>query len=364
MKTLTQAQLTELETTFDAMHKKALADVGENDARYIRRVLATVRYTGFLGRACLFLSFFPVFWVIGTLLLAVSKIMENMEVAHNVMHGQYDWMNDPKLKGQTYEWDIAGTSDNWRQSHNVMHHTYTNIKGVDDDVGYGILRLFPEQRWKPHYLLQPIYTVIFALLFQWGIAIQELRLGRLFAGKTPKAEFQQQWQPVKRKMQKQLLKDYVVFPLLAGPMFLSVFAGNFVANGIRNVWTFVVIFCGHFTKNAEIFPKSVLKNETRGHWYYRQVLGSSNLRGGKFFNLMTGNLSHQIEHHLFPDVPAHRYAEMAIEVKATCKRLGIPYNEGSFISQFSQVLWRILRHALPSKPEGSLDGRKAAQLAS
>jgi linoleoyl-CoA desaturase len=55
---------------------------------------------------------------------------------------------------------------------------------------------------------------------------------------------------------------------------------------------------------------------------------------------------------------------MAIEVKATCKRLGIPYNEGSFISQFSQVLWRIFRHALPSKPEGSLDGRKTVQLTS
>jgi len=167
MKQPTPEQLLELETTFDAMHKRALADVGENDARYIRRVVAAVRCTGFAGRASLFLNFFPVFWVIGVLLLAVSTIMENMDVARNAMHGQYDWMNDSKLKGQTYEWDIAGTSDNWRQSHNVMHHTYTNIKGVDDDVGYGILRLFPEQRWKPHYLLQPFYTVIFALLFQW-----------------------------------------------------------------------------------------------------------------------------------------------------------------------------------------------------
>lgn len=172
----------------------------------------------------------------------------------------------------------------------------------------------------------------------------------MFAGKTTKAELKKEWEPAKRKVQKQLLKDCVVFPILAGPVFVSVFAGNFVANGIRNVWTFIVIFCGHFTKDAQIFPKSVLKNETRGHRYYRQILGSSNLSGGKFFNLMTGNLSRQIEHHLFPDVPAHRYAEMATEVKATCQRLGAPYNEGSFISQFSQVLWHILRHAFPSLP--------------
>lgn len=66
-----------------------------------------------------------------------------MELGHNVMHGQYDWMNDPKFNGQTYEWDTVGTSDNWRQTHNYKHHTYTNIKGIDDDIGYGLLRLFP-----------------------------------------------------------------------------------------------------------------------------------------------------------------------------------------------------------------------------
>ena len=65
--------------------------------------------------------------------------------------------------------------------------------------------------------------------------------------------------------------------LLAAP----VFAGNFVANGIRNVWTFSIIFCGHFTQDAEIFPKSVLTEESRGHWYMRQIRGSSNLTGGK-----------------------------------------------------------------------------------
>ena len=65
------------------------------------------------------------------------------------MHGQYDWMRDPHLNGKTYEWDIVGTSDNWRKTHNFKHHTYTNIRGMDDDIGYGLLRLFPEQRWKP-----------------------------------------------------------------------------------------------------------------------------------------------------------------------------------------------------------------------
>ena len=363
-RTLSAQELDLLAKELDAVRARAMADVGKKDARYIRHVVALVRYSAFAGRALLMLSFFPPAWMLGTLLLALSKIVENMEVAHNVMHGQYDWMGDPSLNGQTYEWDLVGTSDNWRTSHNFMHHTYTNIKGMDDDVGYGVLRLFPEQRWKPHYLFQPFYAVIFALLFQWGIAIQELRLGQLFSGKKSKERFAEELAPVKRKIRQQVFKDYVFFPLLAGPFFLPVLAGNFVANGIRNIWTYSIIFCGHFTRDAEIFAKSVLKDESRGHWYMRQIKGSSNLEGGKLLNLLSGNLSHQIEHHLFPDVPAWRYADMAKDVRVICDRHGLHYNTGSFMKQAGQVTWRILRYAFPSKtPSAHLNQFRAESTA-
>ncbi len=346
---LSAEQLDAFAAELDAVRAEAVADLGEQDARYIRRIVAAVRWTGLLGRGLIYGGIaLPWLLIPGILLLAASKILDNMELGHNVIHGQYDFLGDPSLNGKTFEWDIVGTSENWRQSHNVMHHTYTNIKGVDDDVGYGILRLFPEQRWKPHYLAQPIYAVIFALLFQWGVAIQELRLGLLFKGKKSWATFQEEFRPVGRKMRHQLLKDYGVFPLLAGPFFLTVMLSNLAANGLRNLWTFSIIFCGHFTRDAEIFPKSVLKNESRGHWYYRQIRGSSNLKGGRFLNLMSGNLSHQIEHHLFPDVPAWRYAQMAPKVEAICARFGVHYNTGSFWRQAGQVTWRILRYAFPS----------------
>lgn len=348
-RSLNEQELAQFAAEIDALRASAVADLGEQDATYIRKIVKAVRYTNAAGRGLLMASFFPPAWVAGTALLGASKILENMELGHNVMHGQYDWMGDPTLNGKTFEWDIVGTSDHWRLTHNYMHHTYTNIKGMDDDIGYGVLRLFPEQRWKPFFLGQPLYAVIFALLFQWGVAIQELRLGLLFNGKKTMEQFKVEFEPTKRKMTRQLIKDYVFFPLIAGPMFLPVFAGNFVANGIRNVWTFSIIFCGHFTKDAEIFPKTVLKNESRGHWYMRQIRGSSNLTGGKLFNIMSGNLSHQIEHHLFPDIPAWRYEGLSVGVKDICQRYGQHYNEGSFASQFAQVGWRILRHAFPSK---------------
>ncbi|WP_313244608.1 fatty acid desaturase family protein [Stenotrophomonas rhizophila] len=352
---LSPTELDAFGNELDALRARQLATLGAADARYIRRVVAGVRWTGVAGRALLFLGAFvhsvliPA-WIAGVVLLALSKILENMELAHNVIHGQYDWMGDPQLQGSTYEWDIVGTADNWRKTHNFRHHTYTNVRGLDDDIGYGLLRIFPEQRWRPFYLTQPVVAVVFALLFEWGIAIQDLRLGRWFAGKITFRQLLAQARPVGRKMGKQMFKDYLLFPALAGPFFLPVLLGNVVANLIRNVWTYVIIFCGHFTADAETFPKECVRDESRGHWYLRQLRGSSNLTGGKLMNVMSGNLSHQIEHHFFPDIPANRYAAIAVDVKAICARYGQHYNTGSLPKQFGQVMWRIVRHAFPSRP--------------
>ena len=346
---LTEAELAAFARELDQIKQEVLDDLGEKDAKYIRRVYSSIRYSSFLGRALLFAGWFPPAWLLGTGLLGFAKIMENMELGHNVMHGQYDWMNDPKFNGQTYEWDTVGTADNWRQTHNYKHHTYTNVKGMDDDVGYGVFRLFPEQRWTKFTLIQPIYIVPFSLLFQWGVAIQNLELGKVVYKRKTMDEFKQEWKPVQKKIAKQLFKDYVFFPLIAGPSAIPVFTGNLVANGIRNIWTFSIIFCGHFTKDAEVFPKTVLQDESRGHWYMRQIRGSSNLTGSEAFHILTGHLSHQIEHHLFPDIPARRYREIAPKVEAVCKKYGLNYNNASFVKKFSEVVGRIFKYALPLK---------------
>lgn len=356
---LSPAELHAFGDELDALRRRVEASLGARDARYIRRIVAAVRWTGVAGRALLFLgaiggAFVPMLlWpacIAGTLLLALSKILENMELGHNVIHGQYDWMGDPKLEGSTYEWDIVATSAYWRKTHNYKHHTYTNVRGMDEDIGYGVLRIFPEQRWQPLHLLQPLIVVPFALLFQWGVAIQDVRLGRWLQRRMSTARMYAEARPVLAKAARQLLKDYVFFPLLAGPFFLPVLLGNMAANTLRSIWTFTVIFCGHFTADSVVFPKECLRNESRGHWYLRQLRGSSNISGSKLLHILTGNLSHQVEHHFYPDIPACRYAEMAVEVRAICARYGQHYNTGSLPRQFGQVLWRILRHAFPSRP--------------
>jgi fatty acid desaturase len=144
-------------------------------------------------------------------------------------------------------------------------------------------------------------------------------------------------------------KDFILYPLLAGPLFPVVLAANVSASVIRNIWSFSIIFCGHFPDGVHSFTEASCENESRGRWYYRQLLGSANLTGGKLFHVMSGNLSHQIEHHLFPDVPAHRYAEMSVEVRQICEKYGLPYNTGPLYSQYATVWVKIFKLALPPR---------------
>ncbi|UXY52441.1 fatty acid desaturase family protein [Pseudomonas tohonis] len=334
----------------DALRQRTLDDLGEADARYIRRIRAVTRFCCWAGRLLLLLGWFPPTWLLGSASLGLGKILENMELGHNVMHGQYDWMNDPEFSGQRYEWDIVGPADFWRHTHNHVHHTYTNVLGRDDDVGYGLVRLFPEQRWKPFYRWQPLWVTLQALLFQFSVAVQHLRLDQYFKGRMSREELRPRLRQFNAKVLRQLVKDYLFFPLVAlalGANAWAVVAGNALANLIRNLWTFTVIFCGHFTEKAVVFPPEVLEGETRGQWYLRQLRGSSNLAGGPLLHILTGNLSHQIEHHLFPDLPARRYAALAVEVKEIARRYGQVYNSGRLSVQFATVLKRIWIYRSP-----------------
>ena len=99
---------------------------------------------------------------------------------------------------------------------------------------------------------------------------------------------------------------------------------------------------------AQTFTKEETENETRGEWYIRQMLGSANIEGGNLFHIMSGNLSHQIEHHLFPDVPANRYPEMSEEVRAICERHGLPYNTGNLRGQLGSTWKKIAKLSLPN----------------
>lgn len=346
---LSPAQIEAFGRDLDALRERVVEDLGARDADYIHGVVRTQRRCELAGRALLFAGILPPAWLAGTALLSISKILENMEIGHNVLHGHYDFLQDPTLNSSTYEWDNTCPAAQWRHSHNYVHHTFTNILGKDRDVGYGILRMAEEQPWHPANLGNPAYALGLALLFQWGVALHDLELDKIRSGEKSRDQALGQARQIWQKVRKQVWKDYVAFPALAGPFFAPVLLGNAVANLARNLWAFTVIFCGHFPDGSVVFDEGELPNETRGRWYLRQLLGSANFEGGPLLHLFSGNLSHQIEHHLFPDLPAHRYAELAVEVRALCERYGLPYNTGTLGGQFRTVVRRIFRLALPPR---------------
>ena len=349
---LSREQVAQFELEVNAIRKEVMDDLGQADVDHIRSMIRICRASEIGGRALLHFGVGPVSWVAGVLALTIAKILDNMEIGHNVMHGQYDWTGDPSLNSQKFEWDIACDGEQWRHSHNVMHHTYTNILGKDRDLGYSLLRMTPEQRWKPRHWFQPLANLMLAMGFQYGVGSHDLEIGRYKHGKMPKAEFKARLDKFLSKTGKQWFKDYLLFPALALWSAPRVLAGNFLANLIRNLWTYVIIFCGHFTEGVAIYREEDTLNETRGDWYLRQLSGSSNLEGSRFFHIMSGHLSHQIEHHLFPDMPAHRYPDVAPKIKALCDKYGLFYNTGSLFKQYLTVMKRILVNTLPPKKGG------------
>jgi fatty acid desaturase len=362
---LTPEDLDAIGAELDAIRDEVLADLGEDDAKYIRSVIKAQRGLEAGGRAALLVSLFPPAWLAGTAMLSVAKILENMEIGHNVLHGQWDWMRDPEIHSTTWEWDSASTSESWKHSHNYMHHTYTNVVGKDRDLGYDLLRMDPEQPWSPYYLAQPAYNVALALLFQWAVAVHDLEIGEVRAGRKPLSAVKDELRGIARKARRQFSKDYVVFPLLSGPSMVPAFLGNLTANLTRNVWAHTIIFCGHFPDGAVTFDyeESELEGESRGSWYVRQLMGSCNIDGSPLMHLMSGNLSFQIEHHLFPDLPSNRYAEVAPKVRDLCERYDLPYTSGPLLKQYGQVWRKILRLSFPggaAPSSGSPDAVTAA----
>jgi linoleoyl-CoA desaturase len=332
----------------DAIGDRVRDDLGEGDRAYITGLIRAQRQLELAGRALILGARFAPAAVLGTAVLTLAKVLENMEIGHNVLHGQWDWMNDPAIHSSVWEWDAASTAASWKHAHNFQHHLYTNVLGRDRDLGYSAMRVEAEQPWHPVYLAQPVYFFLMGMVFEWGIALYDLELDAVGRGEKSRAGARRELTALVRKAARQLLKDYALFPALAGRRGARrALAANIVANLLRNLWVHTVVFCGHIPEGAETFTEQQYQGETRGGFYRRQVLGSCNLEGSRLFHLLSGNLSFQIEHHLFPDVPSNRYAEIAPRVRAVCERHGLPYNSGRLGRQYRSVYRRVLRLAFP-----------------
>ena len=403
--TLSEEQIEELGREFDAIHDEVYESLGARDRRYITSMIDMHRRLAVLGRVLLLGSRFRPTWVAGTGATSLAKILENMEIGHNVLHGQWDWMNDPQIHSSTWDWDTASTSEAWKHSHNYVHHTFTNIRGKDKDLGYEIMRIDPHQKWHPVYLFQPFYNLLLMAFFEWGVALHDLDFEAIRKGEKSKDQLRRELKGIGSKARSQVVKDYLAWPLISALANMAVGAAlearggrttrrervaaaagrglrrlgrgrqpsgsqqlralvaraardgsdtfkatakaNFTANIVRNVWAYMIIFCGHFPDQTYTFDEDEVEDESRGGWYVRQLVGAANIEGSPLFHVVSGNLGYQVEHHLFPDMPSTRYAEIAPRVKEICERYELPYNSGPLGQQFGMVQRTILRLAFP-----------------
>jgi fatty acid desaturase len=390
----------------DAIHDEVFADLGDRDRKYIKSVITAQRQIVVAGRILLLASRSRTAWVLGTACLGMAKILENMEIGHNVMHGQWDWMNDPDIHSSVWDWDTASSAESWKHSHNFIHHTYTNIRGKDKDLGYEIMRIDPNQKWHPVYLAQPFYNLLLTALFEWGVAVHDLDIEAIRAGDKPMSEVRKDLKKIGVKARSQILKDYIGWPVISAGAFalvqlasggrleqpaksrlgrrlrkisnngrvgataalfdkvlpgvestyLRTLVADAVANVIRNVWAHAIIFCGHFPDQTYTFSQEEVEDETRGEWYLRQLVGAANIDGSPLFHVISGNLGYQVEHHLYPDMPASRYSEIAPKIKDICERYELPYNTGRFSKQWYMVHRTIARLAFPGGKPRSKPG--------
>jgi fatty acid desaturase len=389
---LSDEQIEAIGKEFDELHDQVFEDLGDRDAKYILGIIDLHRRLALLGRVMLVASRYRPMWLAGTATLSLAKILENMEIGHNVMHGQWDWMNHPVINSSS--WD-----------------TYTNIRGLDRDLGYEIMRIDPHQKWHPVYLFQPIYNLVLAAFFEWGVAVHDLNFEAIKSGDKSKAKVRRELKGMAGKARTQITKDYIAFPVLSGLIntgidfalaaagvertpvqprklsrrekarvkatsalakarrntpaqkygligqlierksfrqpFKSTLSADFVSNIVRNVWAYAIIFCGHFPDQTYTFSQDETEDETRGQRHVRQLLGAANIEGGPLFHVISGNLGYQVEHHLYPDMPSTRYGEIAPRVREICERYELPYNTGPFSKQLGGVQRTILRLAFP-----------------
>lgn len=362
----TAAQMLAFQTELDALRARVCADLGHADAQYVTRLLWLARGLDVAGRSLLICWWFWPAWVVGVLLLTLGHLVETMELGHNLMHGQFDWMNNPRFSAHGYRWNFACEPADWREFHNHIHHHYSNVHGRDRD--YGSLRLSAERPWAPGHLLQCLWSTVAALTFEWGVATHNLHLERRHVDPQGiQQRVARLWPRTRARLLYTLRREYLWWPVLGAvvgallaaaaghaPVLrgacmggLMVLAGNLAAGVLRNIWAYFIIACGHFTSEAHTFDEADLKDESKGQWYLRQILSAANIEGGVVLDVLSGNATHQIEHHIYPDLPSNRLAEIAPAVQDICQRHGVPYNTGTLWRQVYTVVLRITRHSLP-----------------
>lgn len=365
------ARLRSFGAALDALKERVESQLGPSDVRYVKVIDTFSRVCEAIGRVLIHVSFEPIAFFAGVAFLWLHKQLQAIEVGHTALHGAYDKFPDAeRFHAKSFSWDVPIDEESWRYGHNGRHHGATNVAGKDADIHFGPIRLTKEVA---HGGLKQRLAVPFALFvlfpnFGFLMNFHFTGVNDLLDdnGLDSKLDFIPDRSPASirlaltrafRKYGPHYFKEYVLFPLLAGPMFWKVMLGNYLAGLLRDVYSAATIFCGHVGPDIASYAAGT-RPRHRGEWYAMQVESTNDFEVPLPVSILCGGLDRQIEHHLFPRLPPHRLREIQPEVRALCAEHGVKYHSAGW----GTVLYRAFQHidALARQSDRGLVGTTTA----
>ncbi|VXB12476.1 Acyl-CoA desaturase [Flavobacterium sp. 9AF] len=294
-----------------------------------------IMFTLFLAPYFILISLSMPFWVYVLLSITIGIGMAGvgMNVMHDGNHGSYStksWVN--KFMGGSI-YILAGNVYNWQVQHNVLHHTYTNIPGHDEDLDAGrIIRFTKEAKWHKFHKFQHYYSVfLYGLLtFNWALT----------------TDFKQMKNYIKRKLSYGKVKSpkilwttlvitkviyfsvWIIIPMVLGVLWWKVLIGFFIMHYTAGLILSVIFQLAHVVEETSNPIPSPETGEIENTWAVHQLFTTTNFAPKNWIvNWYTGGLNHQIEHHIFPNISHIHYTKIAEIVKQTAKECNLPYYE-------------------------------------
>lgn len=354
----------------DALKARVFAELGEADVDHVRRVQRVSTAAEVVGRVLLHVSLDPLTWSIGVCALWLHKQLEATEIGHTALHGAYDKLpGGERWRSETFAWDVPIDEESWRAGHNHKHHGNTNVAGRDPDVHFGTIRLTEHTPYAPHHRLQHLVALfVLAPSFTFGMNLHFTGVADALGdnGLSTKldilpdrepATVRAAWRRALRKYVPYYARNHVFYPLLAGPLWWKVLAGNVLAELGRDLYSAATIYCGHVGGDVASWPEGT-RPRSRGEWYAMQIEATNDFEVPEPISILCGGLDRQIEHHLFPTLPPPRLRAIAPEVRAICERHGFAYKTDTWGRTLGKAFAHLRRLARDGGPRAVL--REAA----
>jgi linoleoyl-CoA desaturase len=316
-----------------------------NSRLYWKTLVMITMYV--LPLTLIMINFLP-FWANWILyfITGIGMVGIGMSVMHDAVHGSFSAKKSVnKIFSLSMEL-VGGNSFNWKVQHNVLHHTYTNIPGLDEDIAdKALLRLEPTGKWLKihryqHIYALPLYSFLTLSWLLWGDFTQLLKYNK--SGMTTQVGHKKSTELMKLL----IFKAYFIFVQFILPIFIlgivwwQVIIGFMIMQLVAGFILSIIFQLAHIVEETD-YPLPDNEGNIENNWAVHQLQTTANFaKKRKLLSWFIGGLNYQIEHHLFPNISHIHYPKISEIVKKTAKEFQLPYYE---YNSFSSAVFSHLR---------------------